>query len=61
MNWINKKVRMMIVGTIIVGMATSAIFFSFAQQPQQPKYGDLSPEKRKQENKILLDLFRVCC
>ena len=57
MTVINKKVRTMIVGAIIIGMTVSANFSTFAQQQNQQKYGDLSPEKRKEENKVLLGLF----
>ena len=66
----NKKVKMIIVGTIVFGMVVSANFSAFAQQqqsqqPQQPqptaeilkKYLDLPAEQRKEENKALLKLY----
>ena len=43
MNRTNKKVKMMIVGTIILSMVAAANFYSFAQQPQQGQQQPRAP------------------
>jgi len=62
MNGTNKKVRLMIAGTIILGMAVLTNNSSFAQQPPLTEtmlksYTNLPTEQRKSENKRFLDMY----
>ena len=67
MNMTNKKVRMMIAGTVISGMVVFGNFSTFAQQARQPqphltvemlkKYVDIPDAQRKEENKKFLEMY----
>ena len=66
MKSIGKKVKMMIVGTIILSMVVFANFSAFAQQQNRPTpltermlkaYVDLPDEQRKAENKRFIEMY----